>query len=64
FAYQRTLNNQRLIVLNNFYGTKTTIDLPEFDGISSVIINNYSTNVPLTSLMTLEPYQSIAFLIE
>ena len=64
FAYQRTLNNQRLIVLNNFYGTKTTIDLPEFDGISSVIINNYSTDLTLTSLMTLEPYQSIAFLIE
>lgn len=64
FAYQRTLNNQRLIVLNNFYGTKTTIDLPEFNGISSVIINNYSTDLTLTSLMTLEPYQSIAFLIE
>ncbi|MHC9537296.1 alpha,alpha-phosphotrehalase [Dellaglioa sp. BT-FLS60] len=64
FAYQRTLKKQRLIVLNNFYGTTTTITLPAFIGNVSTLINNYPTDAKLTTTMELAPYQSIAFLIE
>ncbi|WP_409021688.1 alpha,alpha-phosphotrehalase [Dellaglioa sp. P0083] len=64
FAYLRTLKNQRLIVLNNFYGTTTTITLPAFTGEISTVINNYPTDIKLETTITLAPYQSVAFLID
>ena len=63
FAYQRILKNQRLIVLNNFYGKETIVSLPEFNGTVSTIINNYPINTALTTSVTLAPYQSVAFLV-
>lgn len=64
FAYQRTLNNQRLVVLNNFYGTETSITLPKFPGNVSTLINNYPKDISLTTSLSLAPYQSVAFLID
>lgn len=40
FAYKRNYENENLIVVNNFYGEETTIDLA-FEGYK-VLISNYA----------------------
>ncbi|MFC6181288.1 alpha,alpha-phosphotrehalase [Lactiplantibacillus daowaiensis] len=60
-AYLRTTATQQLAVLNNFYGRKTTVELPpEFVG-ARVLISNYDRAV-VGNAITLQPYQSIALL--
>lgn len=67
-AYTRSYENTSLIVLNNFYGEETLINLPE-DLISdcrksSVLISNYSDSKELKEEITLRPYESIVYYIE
>ncbi|WP_076463453.1 alpha,alpha-phosphotrehalase [Actinomyces mediterranea] len=64
FAYMRTLDERRLLVLNNFYGTQTVIDIPaEFIG-AEVLISNYpDVTAPFAASVPLAPYQSLAILI-
>lgn len=65
FGYVRKLNTQTLLVLNNFYRKETHVKVPSeyLTQDSSVIINNYSEKINLTSDVELKPYQSVAFLI-
>lgn len=63
FAYRRTHENQQLLVLNNFYGRQTTIEIPlEFVG-GTVLISNYDDVVVDDTNATLHPYQSLAILV-
>lgn len=67
-AYTRSYENTSLIVLNNFYGEETLVNLPE-DLISdcrksSVLISNYSDSKELKEEITLRPYESIVYYIE
>lgn len=57
FGYKRILDNQEMIVLNNFYDQEVKID---FDNLNNyeVLIDNYQ-NTDLSNL-SLKPYQSIA----
>jgi len=60
-AYLRGTDTQELAVLNNFYGRKTTVEIPaEFIG-AHVLISNYQREVAGNAVI-LQPYQSIALL--
>ena len=56
FAYKRILDNQELIVLNNFYDQEVSLDLDLSD--YQVLINNYDD----VCSHCLKPYQSIAII--
>lgn len=58
FAYKRNYKGKSMIVINNFYGKKTTVQLDE-DGYSS-ILSNYKER-DFEKVMVLEPYESIVF---
>ncbi|MBS3197257.1 alpha,alpha-phosphotrehalase [Turicibacter bilis] len=61
YAYRRLLDNEVLMVLNNFYGKDTTVTLniEDFDDYTCLLSNYESQN--LTNQMTLRPYESIIF---
>ena len=61
YAYRRTLDNEELIVLNNFYGNETdvTLDIKDVDGYTC-LLSNYEEQ-ELTNQLTLRPYESIVF---
>ncbi|MEE6658152.1 alpha,alpha-phosphotrehalase [Pediococcus acidilactici] len=65
FAYLRTYQSQRLLVLNNFYGKVATISIPEkfTSPDANILINNYSTPERVSNSLRLEPYQSLAILV-
>ena len=61
YAYRRTLDNEELIVLNNFYGNETdvTLDIKDVNGYTC-LLSNYEEK-ELTNQLTLRPYESIVF---
>ncbi|WP_235069568.1 alpha,alpha-phosphotrehalase [Turicibacter sp. TJ11] len=61
YAYRRTLNNDVLIVLNNFYGkdTQVTLDLEDVKDYQC-LLSNYEAK-ELTQQLTLRPYESVVF---
>ena len=61
YAYHRTLNNDVLIVLNNFYGkdTQVTLDLEDVKDYQC-LLSNYEAK-ELTQQLTLRPYESVVF---
>lgn len=67
FAYYRDYQGQTLIVINNFYANRLNYQLPKhYEGqLSQVLISNYDYNVrKIPSEIELQPYESIAVLIE
>ncbi|WP_416354081.1 alpha,alpha-phosphotrehalase [Agrilactobacillus fermenti] len=65
FAYQRTWQNQHLIVVNNFYGQATTFALPrDFQHLTcQTLISNYARQIQQTeNNLSLAPYESLALL--
>lgn len=68
FAYLRHYKNEKLLVINNFYGKETTFELPvgfEFnDYKSSVLISNYSDCSKTFNKVKLRPYESIVYHLE
>ena len=64
-AYKRTYENQGLIVLNNYYGKETVVELPkELVKKAQILISNYADSQNLAEKITLRPYESIAYYIE
>lgn len=63
YAFERQLAGQKLLVLNNFSADKLELDLPEVYTNGQVLISNYTTP-KLTQKLTLNPYQTLAILIE
>lgn len=59
YGYIRRFEDRSLLVVNNFYSQKTSIELPEEFQQGEVLIANYD-NCPLGEKINLEPYQSIA----
>ncbi|WP_088042069.1 alpha,alpha-phosphotrehalase [Bacillus sp. EAC] len=68
FAYTRSLENQKLIVINNFYDQNTVFTLPENIDLSGfeerILISNYNESSPTLSEITLRPYESICYILE
>lgn len=61
YVYKRIYENQELLVINNFYGEKTEIDL-DFDTAEYTnILSNNNSNKKLENKMKLEPYDSLIF---
>lgn len=61
YAYRRTLDNDVLIVLNNFYGkeTEVTLDIEDAHDYKCLLSNYEAKN--LTNQLTLRPYESVVF---
>ncbi|MGL4372684.1 MAG: alpha,alpha-phosphotrehalase, partial [Turicibacter sp.] len=66
FSYVREHENNRLIVLNNYYDQSTTVNMPQtlINPKASVLISNYVDSAPLQEEIVLRPYESVAYYIE
>lgn len=68
FAYERYLDDstEKLVIFNNFYGNKVTVDLPaEYqDKDCTTLVDNYQNEIQKTSKqITLQSYESLAIKI-
>lgn len=67
FAYMRTNGNERLLVINNFYGKDTTFTLPDEFKLdkteSKILISNYEDTPEDFTKIKLRPYESVAYYI-
>ena len=62
FAYTRTLGNERLLVINNFYEKETVLELPQHIRYRSkrLLTSNYPVDSNMdVSHVQLRPYESI-----
>lgn len=68
FAYLRHYKNEKLLVINNFYGKETIFELPSefnFDGYkSNMLISNYADYTKEFKKINLRPYESIVYHLE
>ena len=68
FAYTRSLGNQMLLVINNFYSQDTVFKLPDHIEISGcekkILISNYKDSSLNLNEFTLRPYESVCYLLE
>lgn len=62
YVYTRTYKDQKLLVINNFYGNPTEITIPAEFTRGEVLISNYPDVVAQENL-PLRPYESIAIKI-
>ncbi|MDL4840999.1 alpha,alpha-phosphotrehalase [Aquibacillus rhizosphaerae] len=65
FAYIRSNGDEKLLVVNNFYGKETTYQLPgsiDYSSFeSSILISNYQDPAADFTSCTLRPYESIVY---
>lgn len=61
YAFVREHEGQRLLVLNNFYGTETSLKISVDFATGSVLLSNYG-QTELGETLTLAPYQTLAIL--
>jgi oligo-1,6-glucosidase len=59
YAYTRTLDDQKMLVLLNFSDHGSAIQLPEIKSIQKTRINNYKSLAIEDEKITLEPYQAV-----
>ena len=59
YAYSRTLDDEKMIVLLNFSESESSISLPNFDHSKKVLINNYNEFSVDKNTITLKPYQAV-----
>ncbi|KYD09156.1 alpha,alpha-phosphotrehalase [Heyndrickxia sporothermodurans] len=68
FAYLRNGDNEKLLVVNNFYGKETSFELPEeiqLEGFTSeILISNYSDSTSHFHHVRLRPYESIVYYLK
>lgn len=63
YAFERELDGQKLLVLNNFFPETVSLDLPADYQAGQVLISNYE-GVELGDQVTLQPYQTLAILVD
>ena len=65
FAFVRNHGNEKLLVINNFYGKDTEFKLPETVDVSgmtgSILLSNYPDSSDHFTKCTLRPYESIVY---
>ncbi|WP_079514357.1 alpha,alpha-phosphotrehalase [Rossellomorea marisflavi] len=65
FAYVRNGEDEKLLVVNNFYGTDATFTLPEEVNVngwkSDILLSNYEDSANVYTHMNLRPYESVVF---
>ncbi|MGV3145784.1 alpha,alpha-phosphotrehalase [Streptococcus parasuis] len=63
YAFERLLNGEKLLVLNNFFAEEVELDLADDYAHGQVLISNYPDN-KLGKKITLKPYQALAILVK
>lgn len=61
YAFERQLDGERLLVLNNFYAQEVTLELEPVYQNGQVLLSNYESD-GLGKTITLKPYQTFAIL--
>ncbi|MGG1685088.1 alpha,alpha-phosphotrehalase [Pseudalkalibacillus sp. NRS-1564] len=65
FAYVRNGENEKLLVINNFYESEVTFELPEDVEVNGyhaeVLLSNYEDTPNTFKKVSLRPYESIAY---
>ncbi|PEK94755.1 alpha,alpha-phosphotrehalase [Bacillus mycoides] len=65
WTYTRTVNNEVLLVINNFYGEEITYSVPvhvQLDGMKQeVLLSNYKDSSKDITNLNLRPYESIVY---
>lgn len=68
FAYIRSTNTEKLLVVNNFYSQPTVFQLPEHVDVNDFsreqLISNYSDSVNTFENMELRPYESVVYYLK
>ncbi|MGN7940610.1 alpha,alpha-phosphotrehalase [Virgibacillus sp. 6R] len=68
FAYIRSTNTEKLLVVNNFYNQPTVFQLPEHIDVNDFsreqLISNYSDSVNTFENMELRPYESVVYYLK
>ena len=63
YAFERHLDDQKLLVLNNFYGSEAEVEIPEEYQAGRVLLSNYD-DAELAEKVSLKPYQTLAILVK
>ena len=63
YAFERQYENEKLLVLNNFYATEVEIDLPVAYQNGQILISNYE-DVEVSEKILLKPYHSLALYLK
>ena len=63
YAFERHLDGQKLLVLNNFYGSEAEVTIPEEYQSGRVLLSNYD-DAELAEKVSLKPYQTLAILVK
>ncbi|AJA47877.1 oligo-1,6-glucosidase [Clostridium pasteurianum DSM 525 = ATCC 6013] len=63
FAYRRTLEKEKILVICNFYGTETIINIKTNDKPKLLISNYRDTNINIDNLH-LRPYEAVIYQME
>jgi trehalose-6-phosphate hydrolase len=65
FAYLRNKQDEKLLVLNNFYGKETVFSLPTEvnpdEYCSMILLSNYPDSSKISKNISLRPYESIVY---
>lgn len=62
YAFERQYEDEKLLVLNNFYATEVEIDLPVVYQKGQILISNYK-DVEVSEKILLKPYQTLAIYV-
>ncbi|HEV4802593.1 TPA: alpha,alpha-phosphotrehalase [Streptococcus pneumoniae] len=62
YAFERQFENQKLLVLNNFYAKEVEIDLPAVYQNGQILISNYE-DAEVSEKILLKPYQTLAIYV-
>ena len=62
YAFERQYEDQKLLVLNNFYGTEVEIDLSVAYQNGQILISNYE-DAEVSDKILLKPYQTLAIYV-
>lgn len=62
YAFERQFEDQKLLVLNNFYAKEVEIDLPEVYQNGQILISNYE-DAEVSEKILLKPYQTLAIYV-
>ncbi|WP_247952284.1 alpha,alpha-phosphotrehalase [Streptococcus oralis] len=63
YAFERQYEDEKLLVLNNFYATEVEIELPAAYQNGQILISNYE-DVEVSEKMVLKPYQTLAIYVK
>ncbi|MGN7174649.1 alpha,alpha-phosphotrehalase [Paenibacillus sp. FSL R5-0490] len=68
FAYVRNGDNEKLLVVNNFYGKETSFTLPEHiqadEYKEEILLSNYKQSPSAAETIQLRPYESVIYYLK